>query len=56
VQDGSFDASTDVRIAVLSTLGSLNWTSEWISADGPTPVEDVSARLADTMLNGIIKR
>jgi AcrR family transcriptional regulator len=56
VADGSFDPETDVRIAVLSTLGSLNWTSEWISAEGPTPVEQLSAQLADTMLNGIIKR
>lgn len=56
ITDGSFHAHTDVHVAVLSILGSLNWTAEWISADGPTPVEELSSRLADTMLNGIVMR
>src|SRR5699024_10045564 len=33
VADGSFSSEIDVRVTVLSILGSLNWTPEWLSSD-----------------------
>ena len=55
-RDGSFGADIDVRISVLSILGALNWTPEWLSSDGPIPVEEVASRLSDAMLKGILSR
>lgn len=56
VVDGTFAPDVDVRIAVLSVLGSLNWTPEWLSSDGPRPVDEVAGELADAMLNGVLGR
>lgn len=56
VADGSFAADIDVKVTVLSILGSLNWTPEWLSADGPTPVEELSVRLSDAMMKGVLGR
>lgn len=56
VADGSFAADIDVKITVLSILGSLNWTPEWLSADGPAGVDEVGVRLSDAMLKGVLGR
>ena len=56
VADGSFSADIDVKVTVLSILGALNWTPEWLSADGPTPVEELSVRLSDAMMKGVLGR
>jgi AcrR family transcriptional regulator len=56
VSDGSFAADIDIRITVLSILGSLNWTPEWLSSDGPIPVEELAARLSDAMMKGVLGR
>lgn len=56
VADGSFSSEIDVRVTVLSILGSLNWTPEWLSSDGPTPVEELSERLSDAMIKGVLGR
>lgn len=56
VEDGTFAPNVDVRIAVLSVLGSLNWTPEWLSSSGPTPVNEVARELADALLNGVLGR
>jgi AcrR family transcriptional regulator len=56
VADGSFAADIDVRITVLSILGSLNWTPEWLSSDGPISVEELSVRLSDAMMKGVLGR
>lgn len=56
VADRSFASDIDVRVTVLSILGSLNWTPEWLSSDGPTPVEELSVRLADAMMKGVLSR
>lgn len=53
VEDGTFAPGIDVRIAVLSVLGSLNWTPGWLSADGPRTVDEVASDLADAMLKGV---
>lgn len=56
VADGTFAPDIDVRIAVLTVLGSLNWTPEWLSSSGPRPVDEVARDLADSMLRGVLGR
>lgn len=56
VEDGTFAPDIDVRIAVLSVLGSLNWTPEWLSSTGPRPVDEVAQELAEAVLNGVLGR
>lgn len=56
VQDGTFAPDLDAEIAVLSILGSLNWTTEWLSASGPRPLDEVARDLAAAMLNGVLRR
>ena len=49
----AFRPDLNLRIAVLTILGALNWSSEWLSPDGkfsPTKVGDL---IADTLLTGI---
>jgi TetR/AcrR family transcriptional regulator, cholesterol catabolism regulator len=52
---GEFGASLDPTIAVLSLLGSLNWTAEWFKPDGPDGPDVVGDRLADALLWGILR-
>ncbi len=56
VESGAFDADLDVRVTVLVILGTLNWTPEWYSPDGPETPEQLGNRLADTLLNGLRTR
>ncbi|MET8181538.1 TetR/AcrR family transcriptional regulator [Streptomyces sp. NPDC005336] len=56
VDDGSFAADLDVRTAVRSVLGSLNWTPEWLRTDGADPIDVVAQRLADTLVLGLCRR
>jgi TetR/AcrR family transcriptional regulator, cholesterol catabolism regulator len=50
---GAFNAAISARIAVLSILGILNWLPEWLSPDGPEPVDEVAARVTDIVLFGL---
>jgi AcrR family transcriptional regulator len=56
VEDGSFSPDLDLRVAVLSILGALNWTPEWLSTSSKNTVESISSRLADAMLKGVLSR
>jgi TetR/AcrR family transcriptional regulator, cholesterol catabolism regulator len=56
VADGSFSDDLDLRVAVLSILGALNWTPEWLSTNSKNTVENISSRLADAMLKGVLSR
>lgn len=56
VEDGTFAADLDQKVVVLSLLGSLNWTPEWLATRGRTSVETISARLADVTLRGVLSR
>jgi AcrR family transcriptional regulator len=53
---GAFADKLDTKIAVLSILGSLNWTAEWLRPDGPAAPAEVGERLADALLFGILKQ
>ncbi|HEX3913398.1 MAG TPA: TetR/AcrR family transcriptional regulator [Steroidobacteraceae bacterium] len=54
VKSGEFSKDLDVRIAVLSILGALNWTPEWYSANGPATPDQLGETMADTLLNGLL--
>lgn len=56
VTAGRFASDLDVRTSVFALLGALNWTPEWLSPDGPVPVAELGARLADAILRGMEKR
>jgi TetR/AcrR family transcriptional regulator, cholesterol catabolism regulator len=51
---GVFNKRLDQRIAVLSALGALNWTAEWLHPEGPRNPEEIAERLADAILMGLL--
>jgi TetR/AcrR family transcriptional regulator, cholesterol catabolism regulator len=53
MKSGAFRANLNRRIAVLTILGALNWTPEWLSPDGSLSPEDVGGLIADTLLMGV---
>lgn len=56
VDDGTFAADLEVRTAVRSILGSLNWTPEWLKPEGADSLDVVAQRLADTLVLGLCRR
>ena len=50
---GAFRADLNLRIAVLTILGALNWTPEWLSPNGKLTPEMVGGLIADTLLMGV---
>jgi TetR/AcrR family transcriptional regulator, cholesterol catabolism regulator len=55
IKAGMFSPQLDARIAVLSILGSLNWTAEWFRPDGPAGAGEVGDRLADVIAWGLLR-
>jgi len=53
MKSGAFRPNLNRRIAVLTILGALNWTPEWLSPDGSLSPEDVGGLIADTLLMGV---
>ncbi|WP_068071571.1 TetR/AcrR family transcriptional regulator [Novosphingobium lentum] len=51
---GQFRADLNRRIAVLSILGALNWTPEWLSPDGQLKPHEVGELMAGTLLGGVL--
>ena len=54
VASGEFSAEINPRIAKLTMIGTLNWTSEWFHADGPESPEQVGDEIADVLLSGLV--
>jgi hypothetical protein len=54
VKSGEFNRDTNIRIAVMSMLGALNWTPEWYSPKGPATPAQLGDMMADTLLAGIL--
>lgn len=50
---GAFRADLNRRIAVLTILGALNWTPEWLSPEGRLSSSEVGEVIADTLLMGL---
>jgi TetR/AcrR family transcriptional regulator, cholesterol catabolism regulator len=53
MKSGAFRANLNRRIAVLTILGALNWTPEWLSPEGTLSPEEVGGIIADTLLMGV---
>jgi TetR/AcrR family transcriptional regulator, cholesterol catabolism regulator len=51
---GQFRADLNRRIAVLSILGALNWTPEWLSPEGQLKPAEVGELMAGTLLGGVL--
>jgi AcrR family transcriptional regulator len=56
IRTGVLRDDLDPRVARLTILGALNWTPEWLSHVSRDGLDDVSLRLADTLLNGVMGR
>lgn len=54
IRSGDFRSDLDAKIAVFAILGALNWIAEWYSPAGPTSVEQLGEKYADTLLSGIV--
>lgn len=50
---GVFRADLNLRIAVLTILGALNWTPEWLSPEGKLTPAMIGGLIADTLLMGV---
>jgi TetR/AcrR family transcriptional regulator, cholesterol catabolism regulator len=53
MKSGVFRPNLNLRIAVLTILGALNWTPEWLSPDGSLSPEAMGGMIADTLLMGV---
>lgn len=53
IAKGEFSDKLNPRIAVLTVIGTLNWTSEWFHGDGPETADDVADDIADVLLSGL---
>ena len=56
IEVGDFDKHLDVKAAVLTVLGALNWTPEWFSPAGPATPQQIADKIADMLLNGLLRR
>ena len=54
IADGSLKSDINPRIAVLTILGALNWTPEWLSPDGRLSPSEIGDLMAGTLLGGIL--
>jgi len=54
VATGVFSADLDIRIAVLVILGALNWAPEWFSPYGKGTPREISGRVADLLMQGLL--
>jgi AcrR family transcriptional regulator len=53
VERGEF-APCDPALVTRAILGAMNWTARWYRPDGPQPVGEVAAALADYLARGLL--
>lgn len=54
VKTGQVRSDINLRIAVLTILGALNWTPEWFSPGGKLNAVQIGDLMADALLGGIL--
>ncbi len=54
VKNAELKADLNQRIAVLTLLGGLNWSAEWLSPDGRLSPAQLGDLMADSLLGGIL--
>jgi hypothetical protein len=47
-------APCDPALVTRAILGAMNWTARWFRPDGPQPVGEVAAALADYLTRGLL--
>lgn len=52
VRKGEF-APCDTALVTRTILGALNWTARWYRPDGPQPVAEIAAQLAEYLVRGL---
>jgi len=53
MRSGEF-APCDPALAVRAILGSLNWSVQWFSPDGPLTAGEIAERFADYLIRGLL--
>jgi AcrR family transcriptional regulator len=53
MRSGEF-APCDPALAVRAILGSLNWSVQWFSPDGPLTAAEIAERFADYLIRGLL--
>lgn len=53
IREGTFKNDLNPRVAVLTILGALNWTPEWLSPHGRLSPAEIGEIMAGTLLGGI---
>jgi AcrR family transcriptional regulator len=56
MQTGIFSPDIEPKVAVFSVLGALNWTPEWLSANGPATPVQLADRIMENILHGLSGR
>jgi AcrR family transcriptional regulator len=56
MRKGELNKSLNTRIAVLSIIGTLNWTSEWFHGNGREGPDQVGDAIADILLLGLASK
>jgi AcrR family transcriptional regulator len=54
IKDGTFAPTLDPALTVLTILGAINWIPEWYSPKGSASPEEISERIAESLLSGIV--
>ena len=55
VRSGEF-APCDPALAVRAILGSLNWSIQWFSPEGPLTAAEIAERFADYLIRGLLAK
>ncbi len=55
VRSGEF-AHCDPALAARAILGSLNWSIQWFSPDGPLTAAEIAERFADYLIRGLLSK
>ena len=55
VRSGEF-APCDPALAVRAILGSLNWSIQWFSPEGPLTAAEIAERFADYLIRGLLSK
>jgi AcrR family transcriptional regulator len=56
VESGIFAPDLDCTVGMLTILGALNWTPEWLSPNGPIAPARLADQISDNLLLGLVTR
>ncbi|HEY1973881.1 MAG TPA: TetR/AcrR family transcriptional regulator [Pseudonocardia sp.] len=56
IDSGIFTPELDCKVATFTILGTLNWTPEWLSPDGPDTPAHLADQISEHLLRGLLTR